>query len=400
MSNKYEKSTTKHLWACQKNHSFKESVSNLQKGSGCPTCNKNNNKEREDPSRESTDMPTDTVNNLDFYNFKLQEIKDLIKGRKYVCKTKQIKRMDDKILIKCDKKHTWKTTIAALKRGAGCPGCNRSSQRKDLIYKKIKQIAEDKGYSCLFKANMYKNQLTPLPFECPKGHKISSSKKNFTRKNFTCIICSRKSVKYTLDEVQKIATDKGMQFLSNSYTNNKTRYEWGCTNSHTWWATLSDFRRRLCSKCSTKRRRLTIDHAKNIAAQKEGLFLSEKYTTNKEIYSWECKKRKQKSTLEITEKNNPTRIKRPKPSNPNKYTLKSIKSFTSNPSFPFEFKSENVIDDGEQHIWKCKLCYAEFEASINEMRNNKTPKCPYCSSKPRLTSDSNYRYQRNRSTSS
>jgi hypothetical protein len=98
-------------------------------------------------------------------------------------------------------------------------------------------------------------------------------------------------VKLTLDIVKEIACNKEGKCLSERYINKKTPMLWKCSRDHEWIAPLTRIKS-WCSQCPANRptRTRTIKDMQILAEKKEGLCLSTEYINRQDPLEWQCKK--------------------------------------------------------------------------------------------------------------
>lgn len=111
------------------------------------------------------------------------------------------------------------------------------------------------------------------------------------------------SNKYSVEACQKFATDNGWKFLSVSYKNLTTQYDWECPNSHICSKSFTAMlKQQLCRECDRKKSvqrpeknpkfavRYTLEDC-HVHAAKVGITcLSTSYTSNKDPMVWQCKR--------------------------------------------------------------------------------------------------------------
>ncbi len=111
---------------------------------------------------------------------------------------------------------------------------------REDFYEEYKLLAEERGWVLLSKE--YINNKTGLDFKCLKCKhewhvRPDSLKDTPSQKGRGCPKCNRR-LTYTIIDMQNIATERGGQCLSEKYVNNKTRLKWECGScNHEWWAT-------------------------------------------------------------------------------------------------------------------------------------------------------------------
>lgn len=169
-----------------------------------------------------------------------------------------------------------------------------------------KKYAESKNIKCL--SNVYNSNREKMQWQCKCGYTWLSSWASFRELKSFCPKCdgrnSKKCIyhnrytnyktKYTLDDMAKIAKNRGGQCLSSSYINCDTKLFWRCGNcKNEWIATPTSIinNQSWCSICSiNKRRSMSIIDLQNLAEKKNGLCLSKEYKRLDEKITWQCKK--------------------------------------------------------------------------------------------------------------
>ena len=103
---------------------------------------------------------------------------------------------------------------------------------KNSDIEEMQRIAESRGGKCL--SDTYVSGSTKLLWECAKGHQWQSVPNNIKRGSW-CLQCAGKSRK-TINDMQKIAKQRGGRCLSDTYVNINTRLLWECSEGHQWKA--------------------------------------------------------------------------------------------------------------------------------------------------------------------
>ena len=148
---------------------------------------------------------------------------------------------------------------------------NNSSFEEKL--NKIISIANSRGGKCL--SGVYNSKI--MKFQCECGF-VWSAKPNNVINGRWCPRCAHK-VPITIEDMQKIATDRGGLCLSTKYTNNSTKLEWQCFCGNVWKATYNAVQSGTwCPKCALIRRsnskRIGIGPYQAAAERKGGRCLS------------------------------------------------------------------------------------------------------------------------------
>jgi hypothetical protein len=96
-------------------------------------------------------------------------------------------------------------------------------------------------------------------------------------------------VKKSIHILREIALQRGGKCLSEKYFNVKHRYEWECRVGHKWQASADSIinQKSWCPSCAGQRK-ITIEELKSICKAKGGVFLSEKYINAHTKYEVKC----------------------------------------------------------------------------------------------------------------
>ena len=167
-------------------------------------------------------------------------------------------------------------------------------KRKDL--EELHDLARDRNGLLL--SNHYINNSTKLKWRCAEGHEweaVSSSVKCGT----WCPKCGdkRAAVKRSrsIEDLQRLATQKGGKCLSKEYKNSKSKLRWKCTNGHVWETDASVIvSGHWCPKCEKirlgKQYALGIEEVRKTAEDQGGRCLSTSYVNSREKLLWQCSK--------------------------------------------------------------------------------------------------------------
>lgn len=171
-----------------------------------------------------------------------------------------------------------------IKKGTWCRICAQISLRSTLA--EYQKLAAERGGRCL--STEYVNSDTHLLWECAHGHHwkaVPSSVKGGT----WCGICTKTSLRVTLDEVQRASEMLGGRCLSSEYVNGTTALEFERAAGHRFEAPPRAVRQgHWCPRCAHDRRRLTIGQMRELAASRGGECLSEQYVDQRTHLMWRC----------------------------------------------------------------------------------------------------------------
>ena len=125
-----------------------------------------------------------------------------------------------------------------------CPECNGVVDTID----KFKKIALQKGGKC--HSNFYGNQDSILEFECQKGHRWST-RAGHVSSGAWCHECGGSKPK-TLEDMHKLAEQKGGKCLSKEFINVENHLIWQCNKKHTFRAKPGNVKTgHWCPHCGT-----------------------------------------------------------------------------------------------------------------------------------------------------
>lgn len=278
---------------------------------------------------------------------------------------------------KCNKGHIWETTPNSVKRGSWCRVCfiERQKEYKKYDIDNMQKIASNRGGKCLSTA--YINVGTPLKWECSEKHIWWATPASLLYKPKSwCPVCAQKK-KLTLEEMQLLAIDRGGKCLSTEYFNSKISLEWKCSNGHTWFAAPNNIKNgSWCPVCSNRVKH-TLKDAKLIAETRGGKCLSSNYKNGLIPMEWECKnKHRWKSRFDSVLMGNWCSVC----ANENKkLTLKEMQIIASKRGG--KCLSTEYINTSTKLEWKCSKGHTWF-ATPNGIKAKRW--CPQCARQRKL----------------
>ena len=112
--------------------------------------------------------------------------------------------------------------------------------------KDMQELAASKGGKCLSK--VYVNCNTKLQWRCIEGHTFLMNPASVQQGQW-CPYCAGVA-KLTIEEMQELARQKGGVCLSNKYINDRTKLKWRCKEGHVWDAMPHNIKSgHWCPKC-------------------------------------------------------------------------------------------------------------------------------------------------------
>lgn len=159
-----------------------------------------------------------------------------------------------------------------------------------LTLAEMKQIASALGGECL--SDKYVNTGTKLLWRCRVGHEWKGTP-HHVKGGHWCPQCSYKKrgelLKDTIEQMQNIALNKGGECLSDKYVNSEEKLKWKCENGHIWEATPHSVKSgSWCWRCYGTFP-LTLAEMHDIAKERGGKCLSTEYVNSTSNLLWECK---------------------------------------------------------------------------------------------------------------
>lgn len=256
---------------CAADHAWDTSPRRLKRGGWCPRCR-------------------------DAERLTIQDMRAAAAKRGGSCLSDEYVNNAERLRWRCQRGHEWKAPYASIQQGRWCPKCGRKAgadKNRDTI-ENMRAIAFARGGQCL--STVYVDSATALRWRCAQGHEWlaspSSIRPTGQRKGSWCPTCAYaargRAQRGTIEEMRAIAARRAGKCLSTSYHTQGTRLEWECVNGHRWLALPSNIKKgRWCPTCS-RRKRLTIEEMRAIAASCGGKCLSQSYTNVATKLLWEC----------------------------------------------------------------------------------------------------------------
>ena len=188
-----------------------------------------------------------------------------------------------KVPLECPRGHKIEMAPNGFKSGNRCRFCSGKDSRtaKDSFIK----LVEDSGYKLL---GEYIGSGTKVSLECPKGHKIEMTPNTF-KSGKRCRICSGKDPKTAGDSFVKLVEDSGYKLLR-EYIQSGTRVPLECPKGHKIEMTPKDFKRgNRCRFCSGRDSKTAGDSFVKLV-EESGYKLLREYIGNKTKVPLECPK--------------------------------------------------------------------------------------------------------------
>lgn len=254
LSENYIGSMEKLLWECEKKHQWTASYNSIQQGYWCLRCS----------------------------NDSIEDCQNYAKQKQGRCLS-VIYKPKEKLVWQCKKGHQWEAKWNWIKNQKSW--CVECLGLKKKTIEDCQALASKKQGKCL-SVNI-KNNKHFLLWECKEGHRWNA-KYNVIQRGHWCPACA-KCKKHTIEDCQKSAQEKNGKCLSDIYVNARTKMKWECSKGHQWDAVYSSVCiGQWCLKCKCLNSRLTLEECQKLASQKNGLCLSEVYENMKMKLLWMC----------------------------------------------------------------------------------------------------------------
>ena len=262
LSTEYRNGRTRLKWQCEKGHIWEARPDNIKSNnSWCSICTRQ----------------------LPRYNaLNIEDMHEIASKRGGICLSTEYINTNNKLKWQCDKGHIWWAIPNNIKnQNSWCPYCSNTAT---LTIKIMQEIAAYKGGKCL--STEYKNAHTRLKWQCDKGH-IWDGKPNNIRSGAWCPYCSHR-MPQTLKEMQEIAAYKGGKCLSTEYAGANEKLKWQCDKGHIWEANPGSVKSKTWCPACANYLPLGIEEMQKIASERGGKCLSKEYISNSEKLKWQC----------------------------------------------------------------------------------------------------------------
>lgn len=290
------------------------------------------------------------------------------------CLSKKYIGVEAKLLWQCKEGHKWWAIPKHIKKGVvWCPYCARKTiaEKNRYTLEEMQKLATQNGGFCISRINTVGSR--KFLWQCQNGHKWIATPTRMKQRDTFCLRCAGRAP--TMSDIQIIAKNRGGKCLS-KYINTTTKLKWQCEAGHKWNATLSMIKQGTWCPYCAKKVKLTIEEMNELAAKNGGKCLSNEYINSQTKLRWECK---EGHIFEAS----PSHIKISKSwcpvccykivSEKGKYSMEEIRGLATKKGGECLSKSYNA---GDKILWRCKEGH-EWEASPHGVKNSGTW-CPSC----------------------
>ena len=224
--------------------------------------------------------------------FSYAKVKEFIEKNNYELISKEYKKNDIKLDMKCPKGHLFQTTYSQFQQSVKnknriCSYCNKLVR---LPYKEVKNIIEKRKYKLLTKTYINVNQ--KLKLKCPKGHIIYMTLTNFKSSQIACTFCRRKENgkkrRHSYEYVKEYIEKENYKLLSKKYINNLQKLKIKCPKNHIYKVKWNYFQQgKRCPFCVGGVKH-TYKYVKKQIEKENYKLLSKNYKNNNQKLELKC----------------------------------------------------------------------------------------------------------------
>lgn len=166
------------------------------------------------------------------------------------------------------------------------PGSERSAQRHVQCMAAIHRIAHAWGGVC--HDQTYSGIKGKLRCRCLHGHEFVTLAESVQRGNW-CRTCYDDRRRFTIADMQALATKHNGVCLSDIYIGSQTALQWQCEKGHTWWAKPNKVQLGTwCKPCSIDNKRIKVAELQVVAHARGGQCLSADPISSTVKVQWRC----------------------------------------------------------------------------------------------------------------
>lgn len=168
-------------------------------------------------------------------------LQELAKEYSGKCLATTIPRTTDSVEWECAQGHQFRLVLRrVIHDGTWCEHCTGRKTKRVYTIDDMKKLAEEKGGQCL--STVYTGTDSNLDWQCNEGHKFSARVGGILHSKAWCLECKGKKTPrvITLETLQEIATARGGRCLATEYRNTNEHVRWECQFGHQWNATAGN----------------------------------------------------------------------------------------------------------------------------------------------------------------
>jgi hypothetical protein len=209
------------------------------------------------------------------------------------CLSQQFLGTAAKHRFECAKGHVWEGSASGvLHVGGWCRHCAYERLRSEDGLQRLRAAAHERGGRCL--AERYEGILASYVFQCAEGHTWQTRGGRVLRGTW-CPACGCARIREAhlhadgLEQLRAKAAFRGGVCLDEAYLGTAHRYRFRCAKGHEWVADGGGILGgRWCMWCGIDAQRCTIEDARQVARERGGECLSERYVNARSHLTWQC----------------------------------------------------------------------------------------------------------------
>ena len=153
---------------------------------------------------------------------------------------------------------------------------------------RLQEIARARGGKCL--SERYAGLLENYLWECAAKHRWEASAAAVVNHETWCLACSHGDKRLGIEAMREAARKRGGECLSEHYESNAARLDWRCARGHVFRLAAKELKSGgWCSVCAKENRQAKrLEKVQQIAKERGGKCLSERYLGYREKHLWEC----------------------------------------------------------------------------------------------------------------
>ncbi|MCL2829523.1 MAG: hypothetical protein FWD77_02145 [Betaproteobacteria bacterium] len=263
LSEKYTRVHQKLIWQCRKGHIWEADSSQILRGRWCAKCRM----ER-------------------LWEGRLEKLRAAAKAKGGECLTTEYTGYRGRLLWRCGKGHIWQARSDGVLGRSWCPICGNEKKRTPLS--ELQALAKQRGGKCL--TTEYVGMSHKMLWQCGEGHLWRTSGNKVQRGSW-CPACVHQSLRLTIESMQEIARSRGGFCLSTKYIKSSSKLNWQCAHGHVWSAAPGHVKSgQWCPTCARRTHiNRTIEDMQKLAHERGGRCLSKEYLGTVHKLSWQCK---------------------------------------------------------------------------------------------------------------
>lgn len=244
LTKEYINSHTKMIWECSEGHTWEANSNNISNGTWCPKCSKKNK------VRTAYQLSPEAIKKKE-ENKKVLFLKllEIAKSKGGICESTAYVNSKEKLKWICSEGHKWEANPNNIFSGQWCPKCgiikNTDRQRRPVEAYHLR--AKEMGGECLI-THAPSSSIEKVKWKCSLGHLWDASGQSVIGSKNWCPECAhQKSIQRfselrpkKLELLKNIAIERGGECLSDKYIRQNSKLLWRCGNHHEWEAKPSD----------------------------------------------------------------------------------------------------------------------------------------------------------------